>query len=78
MILNVDFINLQVRKQQIDTTRQETPYPSTTRLWNVVYFRRDLTCILGLANDLIDGGQPRVRIVLKTGFGFPLRRRSRC
>ena len=42
---------------------------------NVVYFRRSLTCTLGLTNDLIDGGQPRTKArkakpnhVLKTGF----------
>ena len=33
------------------------------QLWadvlNAVYFRRGLTCTLGLTNDLIDGGQPR-------------------
>ena len=28
---------------------------------NAVYFRRGLTCTLGLANDLIDGGQPRAK-----------------
>ena len=26
---------------------------------NAAYFRRSLTCTLGLTNDLIDGGQPR-------------------
>ena len=26
-----------------------------------VYFRRGLKCILGLTNDLIDGGQPRAK-----------------
>ena len=31
---------------------------------NAVYFRRSLTCTLGLTNDLIDSGQPRA----KTGF----------
>ena len=31
---------------------------------NAVYFRRGLTCTLGLKNDLIHGGQPRA----KTGF----------
>ena len=31
---------------------------------NTVYFRRGLTCTLGLTNDLIDGGQPRA----KNGF----------
>ena len=53
--------------------------PLRTRQWNVyfrqtlradflnaVYFRRGLTCALGLTNDLIDGGQlrakPRVEI----------------
>ena len=34
------------------------------RLFNAVYFRRRLTCTLGLTNDLIDGGQPRVKIDL--------------
>ena len=28
---------------------------------NAVYFRRGLTCTLGLTNDLIDGGQPRAK-----------------
>ena len=28
---------------------------------NAVYFRRGLTCALGLTNDLIDGGQPRAK-----------------
>ena len=28
---------------------------------NAVYFRRGLTCTLGLTKDLIDGGQPRVK-----------------
>ena len=31
---------------------------------NAFYFRRGLTCTLGLTNDLIDGGQPRT----KNGF----------
>ena len=31
---------------------------------NAVYFRRGLTCTLGITNDLIDGGQPRA----KNGF----------
>ena len=31
---------------------------------NTVYFRRGLTCITRLVNDLIDGGQPRA----KNGF----------
>ena len=44
---------------------------------NAVYFKRGLTCTLGLTNDMIDGGQPRVKPhlpkvkpnhVLKTGF----------
>ena len=26
---------------------------------NAVYFRRSLTCTLGITNDLIDSGQPR-------------------
>ena len=28
---------------------------------NAVYFGQDLTCTLGLTNDLIDGGQPRAK-----------------
>ena len=28
-------------------------------LLNAVYFRRGITCTVGLTNDLIDGGQPR-------------------
>ena len=32
---------------------------------NAVYFRRGLTCTLGLTNDLIDGGQPRAKKFLK-------------
>ena len=28
---------------------------------NAVYFRRGLTCTLGLTNDLIDGGHPRAK-----------------
>ena len=28
---------------------------------NTVYFRRSLTCTLGLSNDLIDAGQPRAK-----------------
>ena len=28
---------------------------------NAVYFRRGLTCTLGLTADLIDGGQPRAK-----------------
>ena len=32
---------------------------------NVVYFRRGLTCTLGLTNDLIDGGQPRAKPLLR-------------
>ena len=45
---------------------------------NAVYFRRGLTCTLGLTNDLIDGGQLRAKPhlrkvkpnhVLKTVFG---------
>ena len=28
---------------------------------NADYFRRGLTCTTGLANDLIDGGQPRAK-----------------
>ena len=30
---------------------------------NAVYFRRGLTCTLGLTNDLIDGGQPTAKKV---------------
>ena len=26
-----------------------------------IYFRRGLECTIGLANDLIDGGQPRAK-----------------
>ena len=46
---------------------------------NAVYFRRGLTCTLGLTNDLIDGGQPRAKPclrkaklshVLKPGFSI--------
>ena len=44
-------------------------------LLNAVHFRRGLTCTIGLANDLIDGGQPRV-IKFETWFGFALRRRG--
>ena len=32
---------------------------------NAVYFRRGLTCTIGLTNDLIDGGQPRAKTVFK-------------
>ena len=31
-------------------------------------------CNIGLANDLIDGGQPSAKMVFKTLFGFTLRR----
>ena len=37
---------------------------------NAVYFRRGLTCTIGLANNLIGGEQPRA----KTCFGFTLHR----
>ena len=30
-------------------------------LLDAVYFRRGLTCTLGLTKDLIDGGQPRAK-----------------
>ena len=33
----------------------------TADFLNAVYFRRGLTCTLGLTNDLIDGGQPRAK-----------------
>ena len=40
-------------------------YPTLQTDWanflNTVYFRRGLTCTLGLTNDLIDGGQPRAK-----------------
>ena len=32
---------------------------------NVVYFRRGLTCTIGLTNDLIDGGQPTAKLRLR-------------
>ena len=32
---------------------------------NAVYFRRGLTCTLGLTNDLIDGDQPRAKLHLR-------------
>ena len=36
---------------------------------NADYFRRGLTCTTGLANDLIDGGQPRaIKTVFKTCY----------
>ena len=38
---------------------------SMGRLFNAVYFRRGLTCTLGLTNDLIDGGQPRAKPYLR-------------
>ena len=44
---------------------------------NAVYFRRGLTCTLGLTNNLIDGGQPRVKPLCKAkpnlllAFGWP-------
>ena len=31
------------------------------RFFNAVYFRRGLTCTLGLTNDSIDGDQPRAK-----------------
>ena len=31
----------------------------TVDFLNAIYFRRGLTCTLGLTNNLIDGGQPR-------------------
>ena len=34
-------------------------------LLDAVYFRRGLTCTLGLTKDLIDGGQPRAKRFLK-------------
>ena len=33
-------------------------------------------CNIGLASNLIDGGQPRAKVVFKTLFGFTLRRRG--
>ena len=51
------------RARGMDFNTSRTPI-----LWagyiNAVYFRRGLTCTLGLTNDLIDGGQPRA----KNGF----------
>ena len=32
-----------------------------TDILNAVYFRRRVTCTLGLTNDLVDSGQPRAK-----------------
>ena len=43
----------------------ETMYLEThthrTDFLNAIYFRRSLTCTLGLTNDVMDGGQPRAK-----------------
>ena len=45
-------------------TKPLTPLVSYLLFLNAVYFRRGLTCTIGLANDLKDSGQPRA----KNGF----------
>ena len=51
------FVNL----ADASSVSSSLPQNSRDRFLNTVYFRRGLTCTLGLTNDLIDGGQLRAK-----------------